>query len=130
MEEDNTGSHIRRSTRQQLKQQQRQQLELQQQQLAEEEEGRRGTTNTVATTETEAIGSKSTYHKNQETPEYHNLKEEDFERLMEEMQIDKNDDGDDGSSDEYIFQTNRMIMTITIILITTIMEIIKLVGQY
>ena len=129
MEEDNTGSHIRRSTRQQLKQQQRQQLELQQQQLAEEEGRRRGTTNTVATTETEAIGSKSTYHKNQETPEYHNLKE-DFERLMEEMQIDKNDDGDDGSSDEYIFQTNRMIMTITIILITTIMEIIKLVGQY
>ena len=53
------------------------------------------------------------------------MKEEDFERLMEEMQIDKNDDGDDGSSDEYIFQTNRMIMTITIILITTIMEIIK-----
>lgn len=31
------------------------------------------------------------------------MKEEDFERLMEEMQIDKNDDGDDGSSDEYIF---------------------------
>lgn len=104
MEEDNTGSHIRRSTRQQLKQQQRQQLELQQQQLAEEEEEEEEEQQIqLQQQKQKQLDQNQRTTKNQETPEYHNLKEEDFERLMEEMQIDKNDDGDDGSSDEYIF---------------------------
>ncbi|KAF6072433.1 Tetratricopeptide repeat family protein [Candida albicans] len=99
MEEDNTGSHIRRSTRQQLKQQQRQQLELQQQQLAEEEEEEEQQIQLQQQKQKQLDQNQRTT-KNQETPEYHDLKEEDFERLMEEMQIDKNDDGDDGSSDD------------------------------
>ena len=104
MEEDNTGSHIRRSTRQQLKQQQRQQLELQQQQLAEEEEEEEEEQQIqLQQQKQKQLDQNQRTTKNQETPEYHDLKEEDFERLMEEMQIDKNDDGDDGSSDEYIF---------------------------
>ena len=73
MEEDNTGSHIRRSTRQQLKQQQRQQLELQQQQLAEEEEEEEQQIQLQQQKQKQLDQNQRTT-KNQETLEYHDLK--------------------------------------------------------